>query len=152
MSGFADLVRLVKAELVESADLVAQSLGGIVAIAAAAAQPTRIRRVVLVATSGGVEMSGIDVYDWRADYRNEYPDASGWITGELPDMTDVVRPVAAPTLLLWGDADPISPPAVGLRLASLLPDAKLVVIPGGSHAMATERPAEIAAHIQAHLA
>lgn len=41
---------------------------------------------------------------------------------------------------------------VGLRLASLLPDAKLVVIPGGSHAMATERPAEIAAHIQAHLA
>lgn len=52
-----------------------------------------------------------------------------------------------PVLLLCGDADPISPVAVGRRLAELLPRAELVVIPGGTHDLVCDRAAEVAPHI-----
>jgi pimeloyl-ACP methyl ester carboxylesterase len=54
-------------------------------------------------------------------------------------------------LLLWGDADPISPVAVGEKLASKLPHAELIVIAGGTHDLVRERADEIAPHIEAHL-
>jgi pimeloyl-ACP methyl ester carboxylesterase len=53
---FDDLVRLVEAELTEPSTLVAQSMGGIVAVRVALRQPTQVRRLVLVATSGGVDV------------------------------------------------------------------------------------------------
>jgi pimeloyl-ACP methyl ester carboxylesterase len=61
-------------------------------------------------------------------------------------------PVAIPTLLPWGDADPISPVRVGERLTSLLPAAHLVVLPGGTHDLAIERAEQIAPLIDRHLA
>jgi pimeloyl-ACP methyl ester carboxylesterase len=42
--------------------------------------------------------------------------------------------------------------AVGRRLASLLPQAHLVVLPGGTHDLAMERAAEVAPLIDRHLA
>jgi pimeloyl-ACP methyl ester carboxylesterase len=62
-----------------------------------------------------------------------------------------LRYINAPTLLIWGDADPISPPAVGVRLQSLLPGADLVVVRGGDHMLARDRAGEVAPHIHAHL-
>jgi pimeloyl-ACP methyl ester carboxylesterase len=44
-----------------------------------------------------------------------------------------------PVLLLWGGADPISPPAAGRKLLELLPSAELCVIEGGDHAFAHDR-------------
>lgn len=43
--------------------------------------------------------------------------------------------VGIPTLLLWGDTDPISPVQVGRRLAGLLPRAALHVFPGADHSL-----------------
>ena len=56
-----------------------------------------------------------------------------------------------PTLLLWSDADAISPVTVGERLARLLPDASLVVVRGGDHMFARDRADEVAPHIERHL-
>jgi pimeloyl-ACP methyl ester carboxylesterase len=56
-----------------------------------------------------------------------------------------------PGLLLWGSADPISPPAAGRRLLELLPKACLRVIEGGDHAFAHERAAEVAPLIRQFL-
>jgi pimeloyl-ACP methyl ester carboxylesterase len=67
---------------------------------------------------------------------------------QRPDLTDRLPDVR----LIWGDADPISPPAVGRHFAKLLPHAELVVIPAGDHALARDRAPEVAPHILRHLA
>jgi pimeloyl-ACP methyl ester carboxylesterase len=87
----------------------------------------------------------------RPDYRREYRDAASWIFDVSIDLTDRIPSITVPTLLLWADADPISPVRVGQSLASLLPNAHLVVIPGGDHAFARDLADDIAAHVIGHL-
>ena len=149
--GFDDLVSVVEAELAEPCDLVAQSMGGIVAVRVALRHPDKVRRLVLVATSGGVDVARFGAADWREEYRREFPRASAWVTAERPDHTSEIGRIDAPTLLVWGDSDPISPVTVGEHLASLLPNATPRVIPGGTHGMAAERPDDVAPLIAAHL-
>jgi pimeloyl-ACP methyl ester carboxylesterase len=149
--GFDDLVRLVEDQLTEGSDLVAQSMGGVVALRLALEHPTKVRRLVLAATSGGIDIGGLGGTEWRDDYRNAYPAAEDWITQDRPDHSADVGAIATPTLLLWGDSDPISPVAVGEHLLALLPNARLQVIAGGTHSFAAERPEETAAAIKAHL-
>ncbi|HEX6959621.1 MAG TPA: alpha/beta fold hydrolase [Ferrovibrio sp.] len=124
--------------------LVAQSMGGIVAMRLALQYPERVSHLVLAASSGGIPLEGFDAADWRAEYRRDYPRAAEWITRIRPDHAAALPRVAAPVLLLWGDADPISPVAVGRRLLSLLPNARLQVFAGGDHGFARGRADEIA--------
>lgn len=149
--GLDDLVAMILAELDEPADLVAQSMGGLVAVKAALAAPGKVRRLVLTATSGGVPMSDPGIADWRADYRQFYPRAASWITEVHEDLSGQLPGLASPTLLLWGDADAISPPVVGRRLLGLLPDARLHIVRGGDHELAETHAAEIAPLIERHL-
>src|SRR4051794_29085068 len=61
---FEDLADLVLERLdAGPADLVAQSMGGAIAMRAALARPNAVRRLVLVATSGGVDLAPFDVAD-----------------------------------------------------------------------------------------
>jgi len=149
--GLDDLVGLVEAELDGPCDLVAQSMGGVVAARVALRRPQAIRRLVLVATSAGIDVAALGAENWRAGYRRGNPRAAAWIIRERPDLTAELPSITAPTLLIWGDSDPISPVAVGEALASLLPDSRLVVIAGGTHALAVERAPEVAPAIAEHL-
>lgn len=149
ISSLDDLVALVLAKLDAPTDLVAQSMGGLVAVRVALAAPHKVRRLVLTATSAGVPMTGAQ--DWRPLYREAYPDAGAWIADPQPDLSAQIASIAAPTLLLWGDKDPISPVTVGQTLLSLLPDAKLMVIEGGAHDLAVTHADRVAALIAAHL-
>lgn len=79
------------------------------------------------------------------------PNAAPWITDERPDHSDAINGVAAPALLLWGDADPVSPISVGERLADLLPKSTLEIIEGGEHQFAHDHPNAVARLIAAHL-
>ena len=63
-----------------------------------------------------------------------------------------VEQIAAPTLLLWGDADPISPVAVGRHLEQRISGARLHVVAGGDHDLAQTHATEIAPLIAHHLA
>ena len=151
VNGLADLVAMVLAELDEPADLVAQSMGGLVAAKAVLACPDMVRRLVLTAASGGVPVVDLGGSDWRGEYYAAYPHAARWIGEAREDLSDQIPSIAAPTLLIWGDADPISPPAVGRRLLSLLPDARLHVIPGGDHDIAQTHAADVGALLRLHL-
>jgi len=62
-----------------------------------------------------------------------------------------VERIACPTLLIWGDADPISPLAIGQHLETRLPNARLHVIASEDHRFAENRPDEIAPLIADHL-
>jgi pimeloyl-ACP methyl ester carboxylesterase len=152
VKGIADLVPRVTAELDGPVDLFAQSMGGIVAVLTAPAQPALVRHLVLSATSGGIDMTGMGAFDWRRSFRASNPGAPTWFEHERWDLADRLREISIPVLLLWGDADPISPVAVGRRLAGLFPNAELLVVPGGTHDLAAERVDDILPHVERHLA
>lgn len=151
INGYRDLIEFAAASVPDGADVVAQSMGGVVAIGLALARPRKIRRLVLVATSGGVDVGGLAVADWRAEYRAEFPQAAPWVSADRIDYTEQLGALQPPVCLIWGDADPLSPVAVGELLHSRLRSSTLHVIAGGTHALARERPAEVAALIARHL-
>lgn len=131
--------------------IVAQSMGGIFALRLALRHPQTVTRLVLAATSGGLDVTRFGASDWRPAYRAAYPQAAPWITEARADHTAEIGRIAQPALLLWGEADTVSPVAVGRHLATLLPDAELHVIPGGTHGFAQERAAEIAPLVRGFL-
>ena len=114
-------------------------------------QPERVARLVLVATSGGVDVARLGAAEWRHDYRALQPDVPTWFIDDQTDLTDRLAEIRARTLLLWSDADPISPPSVARFLAQGIPGARIVTIAGGTHTFANERPEEVASIIRSHL-
>ncbi|MBM3646567.1 MAG: alpha/beta fold hydrolase [Alphaproteobacteria bacterium] len=151
VGGWADLVRMVEARMDGPVDLVAQSMGGVIAATLAIKHPQRVRRLVLAVTSGGVDMTRFGASDWRPDYRKLFPDAAAWITERPASMALPVERIVAPTLLLWGDADAISPVAVGRHLADRIAGARLHVVAGGDHDVARTHATEVAVLIEGHL-
>ncbi|MBV9896428.1 MAG: alpha/beta fold hydrolase [Chloroflexi bacterium] len=108
VNSLQDMVDLVLARIGHRAvDLVAQSMGGVVAVRVALGRPDLIRRLVLVATSGGVDLSPFDMEDWRPEYRGDYPDALPFITDpHHEDLSEQLRTLSIPCLLLWGQGRP----------------------------------------------
>ena len=152
INGWDDLYRTVVQQIDGKVALVAQSMGGVLAMRAALAHPRSVTHLALTATSGGIDLTPFEVRDWRGEYRRANPRAPAWIYERpLVQETDV-RSLAIPTLLIWAARDPISPAAVGRYLAGLLPNATLVELDDDSHVFARERPDDIAPLIAAHLA
>lgn len=149
--GIDDLVVRLLAEIDQPTALIAQSMGGIIAIRAALAKPDLVTHLVLTATSGGMDMSGLGAEDWRPSFHDAYPSLPRWFSAYHGDLTPSLGRIRMPTLLLWGDADPISPVSVGQRLVSLLPRAELHVFPGGDHDLGNTHSREIAPLIDEHL-
>jgi len=131
--------------------LVAQSMGGVLAARLAIEQPERLRRLVLSATSGGVDVAGIGGEDWRAGFRATHPEVPDWFERDRTDLTDRLGTIRSPTLLLWSDVDPISPLAVSDLLLARIPGAHREIVRGGTHSFPQERPDEVAALIRPFL-
>ena len=146
-----DLVDRVVAQISAPTALIAQSMGGVVAVRAALRRRHLVTHLVLTATSGGVDVSGLGGEDWRPAFARSNPDLPRWFLDDRTDLTPDLSALDMPVLLLWGDADPISPVAVGRHLASLLPNARLHVLPGGDHDLGHARAAEVAPLIARHL-
>jgi len=68
------------------------------------------------------------------------------------DLTPLLGRIAAPTLLLWGDADVIADAAQQARLAEGIAGAELRVYSGGGHAVHWETPGRVAAEVAAFVA
>lgn len=146
-----DLVTSVLKECEEPVNLVAQSMGGLVAIKIALRQPEKVEKLVLTVTSAGVNVADLGASDWRQEYFEAFPNAARWIEEPTADLSDCLHQISCPTLLIWGDADPISPVAVGERLAELIPNAQLQVIKGGDHDLAKLHSQQVANLIRSHL-
>jgi pimeloyl-ACP methyl ester carboxylesterase len=151
INGYGDLTAMAASQIGASADLVAQSMGGAVAIGVALRHPHKVRRLVLVATSGGLDVRRFDAENWRGEYRSEYPDAAAWVSEDTVDHSTDLPAIQIPVCLIWGDRDPISPPTIGHALNAALPCSTLHIIPGATHMMARERADDIAPLIVAHL-
>lgn len=147
-----DLVARVAAEIDRPTALVAQSMGGIVAMRVALENPDLITHLVLTVTSGGVDMSDLGAHDWREEFAANYPELPRWFLDDRTDLTHRLLELHMPVLLIWGDCDPISPVGVGQRLMQLLPSAEIHVLPGGGHDLGFTHPVEVAGLIDKHLA
>jgi poly(3-hydroxyoctanoate) depolymerase len=150
--GIDDLVARVVRDITGPVALLAQSMGGVIAVRAALEKPSLVRHLVLSVTSGGIDVAALGAEDWRPSLRTSDLASPRWFIDERTDLTERLREIAIPVLLLWGDADPISPVAVGRRLQELLPRAELVIFEGGTHDLVMERAVEVAPHVDRYLA
>jgi poly(3-hydroxyoctanoate) depolymerase len=146
-----DLLTRVLRALPEPSHVIAQSMGGVLALRAALREPTRVRSLVLSATSGGLNTQALGAQDWRPWFAANFPELPNWFARDRSDLTAELARIDVPVLLIWGDADPISPVTVGERLAALLPNATLHVIAGGDHDVANAHASEVARYVDAHL-
>jgi pimeloyl-ACP methyl ester carboxylesterase len=56
------------------------------------------------------------------------------------DRREAIGRIAAPTLLLAGERDPLAPPRTMERMAQAIRDSRLVVLPGAGHLAHLECP------------
>jgi pimeloyl-ACP methyl ester carboxylesterase len=151
VNGVDDLVNMVVSELDQPSAIIAQSMGGVIALQAALRRPDLITHLVLAVTSGGIDISDLGAEDWRPAFRKSNPSFPRWFIDYKLDLSSSLGLIHAPTLLLWGDADPVSPVAVGERLGKLLPHARMHVFAGGQHDLANALAPGVASRIDAHL-
>lgn len=151
VNGIDDLVARVVEKIDRPTALVAQSMGGAIALKAALQKPGLVTHLVLSVTSGGLDVASLGAQDWRPAFTRANPSLPGWFSSYHEDLAAHLPGIEIPALLLWGDADPISPVPVGQRLASLLPRAELHVFPGGDHDLASSFAREVAPLIDRHL-
>lgn len=71
--------------------------------------------------------------DWRPEYRAALPDVPPWFVDDRTDLSGRLSEIQARTLLLWSDADPVSPLSVAQFLVERISDAHLVTVAGGTH-------------------
>ena len=78
------------------------------------------------------------------NYQNLDLDAMVQYFSVMPeiDITSLLPQIQAPTLAIAGDRDPTVPPDESRKIASLVPNAELALIPGAGHVPFWERPKE----------
>lgn len=90
----------------------------------------------------------------RAIAEAQDPEAVARALDALAGRTDRVADlpgIAAPTLVLVGEVDALTPLAFSQTMARGIPGAELAVIPGAGHLSAIERPDEFAAAVRGFL-
>ncbi len=68
------------------------------------------------------------------------------------DVRGSASAVRQPVLLIWGEADEATPLFMGEAYASVLPESRLITIPGASHFVHQEQPERVARDIQEFVA
>lgn len=63
------------------------------------------------------------------------------------DVSALAPSIKTPTLLLYGENDTTTPPALGEQLAELIPESKLIVIPDAGHYLHLDQPQKVIRYI-----
>jgi pimeloyl-ACP methyl ester carboxylesterase len=144
-----------------SAHIIGHSLGGLVSIQIAATRPDLVRCLVLVAPAGVKSERGILGYSiplLRAatqlrprfaavlarDFLRAGPLTILRAANELlnEDVRPLLGEIEHPVLLIWGENDPMIPPAIGSVLRSELPNSRLLVLNRVGHVPMIDRSDE----------
>jgi pimeloyl-ACP methyl ester carboxylesterase len=68
------------------------------------------------------------------------------------DIAPLLDKITAPTLIVWGEADPWLPAADGAELAERIPGAQLALLPTAGHLVQEDEPDELTRLLAEHLA
>lgn len=90
------------------------------------------------------------LYAWTgSDYLQSGPLLQGIFLNIIKeDVRFIAAQINIPTLLVWGKQDTETPISDGKRLAEIIPDATLEIIPGAGHFIHRQYPARVAELIQ----
>jgi pimeloyl-ACP methyl ester carboxylesterase len=102
---------------------------------------TKTMLKMFVADSASVTAYWVAVYQRPLNVRATYSATGDWLPELLdePDNDSLSRhstsfgTITAPTLVLWGEMDSVTPLEQGKLIAQSIPGARLVVIPGVGH-------------------
>ncbi|ENX63375.1 MULTISPECIES: alpha/beta fold hydrolase [Acinetobacter] len=148
---FNDLSNYVLEQIQQPSILIAQSMGGIFAIAATLQKTDLVKGLVLIATSGGINLNRFQVQDWRQFYQQEYIEYPDWFVTTKVDYEQNLPDIDVNTLLIWGNQDPISPIEVGQYLNQILQKSELYIVEGGDHQLAEQCADEVCIQINDYL-
>ncbi|MFV7443037.1 alpha/beta fold hydrolase [Acinetobacter pittii] len=151
VKSFEDLTNYVVNQINEESIVVAQSMGGIFAVAAALKKPHLVKGLVLIATSGGIDLKRFNVQDWREAYRQAFLKYPDWFITTNVNYEEFLSDINIETLLIWGDNDPVSPVQVGQYLNQKFEKSTLYVVKGGDHQLAEKHADEVSVQIKNYL-
>ncbi|EXR43211.1 alpha/beta hydrolase fold family protein [Acinetobacter sp. 1294243] len=151
VKSFEDLTNHVVDQINEESVIVAQSMGGIFAVAAALQKTQLVKGLVLIATSGGINLERFNVQDWREAYRQTFLKYPDWFITTNVNYEEFLSDINIETLLIWGDNDPVSPVQVGQYLNQKFENSMLYVVKNGDHQLAEEHADEVATQIKDYL-
>jgi pimeloyl-ACP methyl ester carboxylesterase len=170
----AALIGFLDATGTERAVLVGHSMGGAISQMTALTHPGRVAGLVLVGTGARLRVAPailegiLDDFDaaidlvtrfaWAKDAPQELTRRGRQMMAQTPpevmhgdfaacDAFDVLQrlgEIDAPTLVITGTADLLTPHKYGAFLAEHIPNARLVTVEGGGHMMALEQPGPVA--------
>ena len=147
-----DLQEFVKEKIEDDSILIAQSMGGVLAVGLALNHPQKVKGLVLLATSGGLNLQSFHCADWRTDYRELFKTMPDWFEQDQTEFSRIqLESLDIPILLIWGDHDPLSTVQLGQYLAGIFKNAKLHIIQGGDHFFANSHANQVAMLIQDYL-
>lgn len=151
VKNFKDLTNYVLNQINEESVIIAQSMGGIFAVAAALQKPQLVKGLVLIATSGGINLERFNVQDWREAYRQAFLKYPDWFVTTNINYEEFLSDISIETLLIWGDNDPVSPVQVGQYLNQKFENSMLYVVKNGDHQLAEKHADEVAVQIENYL-
>ena len=165
------LLAWMEAVGLEGAHLVGHSMGGYLCLKLAARRPDVVRRLVLVDPAGvppGRTMLGhlgplllaaryarptfLPVLVRDALYAGPFTLLRTTRDLLAEDVRGDLGRIGVPTLLVWGERDPLIPPSVGDVMRAEIPDSRLLVIGGAGHNPMFDRPEAFDAALLAFLA
>jgi pimeloyl-ACP methyl ester carboxylesterase len=144
----------------EPVHLIGHSMGGQLAIELAAERPDLVRSLVLVNAAGmpfrldprphvravekppygGPGIARVLVPDFFRAGPTSVAVASARVV--RADLREMMRAIRVPTLLVWGENDPLVPLVYGEAMQREIAGARLVVIPNAAHVAMWDAPAE----------
>lgn len=152
------------------ADFLGHSLGAQVVGRLAASHPERVNRLILVsctpdpsaphAWQNALRLARdglLEPFEVIAQAAGDYLKATLWMKWHTlkkalrSDAEDVARQIDVPTLVVRGERDPVITQAWADRLTELIPDARLRVIDGGTHAVPGQSPERLVEVIRTFL-
>ncbi len=162
----ADAAELLDRLGIESAHVHGLSMGGMIAQELALRFPERVRGLVLAGTTPGgpraVRPAAAELargkWLFSPQFRREHPERvrellryfelrpsalrAHWWATVYHDTVSRLGQIQAPTLVMHGGADVMSPVSNARLLAERIPGAELAIVPGAGHAFPLERPRE----------
>ena len=144
VKSFDDLAHLVISRLTGPTVLVAQSMGGVVAVKIAHRRPDLVSHLVLAATSGGIDLTRFTAHDWRIGSRAANLENPPWMWDSIDDLSPILAGLPMKTLLVWATDDEVSPHTVGVHLSTLIPRSQLLTIDSDDHWVARLHGTEVA--------